>query len=116
MGVPLVVSMMQPDNEFFPNPGELSRLDVPGGPGVRVETGYVAGATVPPYYDSLVAKVVVHGRDREVAVARSIQALEELRIEGVRTTKDVHLRLLRESVFREGPVTTAWLEGFLAGE
>jgi acetyl-CoA carboxylase biotin carboxylase subunit len=108
------INAEDPDNDFFPSPGELTRFDLPGGPGVRVETGYVAGGKVPPYYDSLLAKLVVHGRDRDEALARAVQALQELRIEGVRTTKDVHLRLLRESAFRDGPVTTAWLEGFLA--
>jgi acetyl-CoA carboxylase biotin carboxylase subunit len=109
------INAEDPDNDFFPSPGQLTRFDVPGGPGVRVETGFVAGDQVAPYYDSLLAKVVVHGRDRDEAVARSVQALTELRVEGVRTTRDVHLRLLRESAVRQGPVTTAWLEQFLAG-
>ena len=67
-----------------------------------------------PYYDSLLAKLVVHGRDRQEAVARSVQALEELCVEGVSTTRDVHLRLLKDSVLRDGPVTTSWLERLLA--
>ena len=107
------INAEDPDNGFFPSPGTLTRFDLPGGPGVRVETGFVAGGTVPPYYDSLLAKVVVHGRDRDEALARSVQALEELRVEGVSTTTDVHLRLVRDSQLRHGPVTTAWLEGFL---
>jgi acetyl-CoA carboxylase biotin carboxylase subunit len=109
------INAEDPDNDFFPSPGQLTRFDVPGGPGVRVETGFVAGDTVAPYYDSLLAKVVVHGRDREEALARSVQALTELRVEGVQTTRDVHLRLVRDSAVRQGPVTTAWLEDFLAG-
>jgi acetyl-CoA carboxylase biotin carboxylase subunit len=107
------INAEDPDNDFFPSPGTLTRFDLPGGPGVRVETGYVAGGQVAPYYDSLLAKIVVHGRDRDEAVARSVQALTELRIEGVTTTRDVHLRLLRDSPVRHGPVTTAWLEGYL---
>ncbi|MEO8851461.1 MAG: biotin carboxylase N-terminal domain-containing protein [Allobranchiibius sp.] len=101
-------------NDFFPSPGTLERFDVPGGPGVRVETGYVAGGTVSPYYDSLLMKVVVQGRDRAEAIARSIQALSELRIEGVANTRDLHLRLLQDSAVADGPVTTAWLETYLA--
>lgn len=93
----------------------LTRFDVPGGPGVRVETGYVCGDSVSPYYDSVLTKVVVHGRDRGEAIARSIQALEELNVEGVKTTRDIHLKLMRESAVREGPVTTSWLETYLAG-
>jgi acetyl-CoA carboxylase, biotin carboxylase subunit len=107
------INAEDPDNDFFPSPGTLTRFDLPGGPGVRVETGFVVGDQVAPYYDSLLAKVVVHGRDREEAVARSVQALGELQVEGVRTTRDVHLRLLRESAVRHGPVTTAWLEELL---
>jgi acetyl-CoA carboxylase, biotin carboxylase subunit len=107
------INAEDPENDFFPSPGTLTRFDLPGGPGVRVETGFVAGDQVAPYYDSLLAKVVVHGRDREEAVARSGQALGELQVEGVRTTRDVHLRLLRESAVRHGPVTTAWLEELL---
>jgi acetyl-CoA carboxylase biotin carboxylase subunit len=109
------INAEDPENDFFPSPGTLTRFDLPGGPGVRVETGFVAGDQVAPYYDSLLAKVVVHGRDREEAVARSVQALAELKVEGVRTTRDVHLRLLRDSPVRHGPVTTAWLEELLTG-
>ncbi len=102
------------ENNFFPSPGELTRFDLPGGPGVRVDTGYVCGDSVSPYYDSMLAKVIVHGRNREEAVARSIQALGEMNVEGVKTTRDIHVRLLQESAVREGPVTTSWLETYLA--
>jgi acetyl-CoA carboxylase biotin carboxylase subunit len=112
----LRINAEDPDNGFFPSPGTLDRLDLPGGPGVRVETGYVAGASVAPYYDSLLAKLVVHGRTRAEALARSVQALDELRVEGVATTRDVHLRLLVDSAVRDGPVTTSWLEGYLQKE
>lgn len=108
------INAEDPDNDFFPSPGELTRFDLPGGPGVRVETGYVAGDSVAPYYDSMLAKIVVHGRNRPEAIARSIQALAELNVEGVSTTRDVHLRLLRDSAVAEGPVTTRWLEEWLA--
>nr|MDQ2851880.1 acetyl-CoA carboxylase biotin carboxylase subunit [Actinomycetota bacterium] len=108
------INAEDPAQDFFPSPGTLERFDLPGGPGVRVETGYVAGGIVSPYYDSLLAKVVVQGKDRAEAIARSIQALTELRIEGVAHTRDLHLRLLRESDVANGPVTTAWLETYLA--
>lgn len=108
------INAEDPSQDFFPSPGTLERFDLPGGPGVRVETGYVAGGTVSPYYDSLLAKVVVQGKDRAEAIARSIQALSELCIEGVAHTRDLHLRLLRESDVANGPVTTAWLEAYLA--
>ncbi len=108
------INAEDPENGFFPSPGELTRFDLPGGPGVRVDTGYVCGDTVSPYYDSMLAKVIVHGRDREEAVARSLQALAEMNVEGVKTTRDVHVRLLQESAVRDGPVTTSWLETYLA--
>lgn len=108
------INAEDPSQDFFPSPGTLERFDLPGGPGVRIETGYVTGGAVSPYYDSLLMKVVVHGKDRAEAIARSIQALSELCIEGVANTRDLHLRLLRDSAVAEGPVTTAWLETFLA--
>ncbi len=107
------INAEDPENGFFPSPGELRRFDLPEGPGVRVESGYVVGDTVPPYYDSLLAKVVVHGSDRAEAIERSVRALDALVVEGVTTTRDVHLRLLRESAVKDGPVTTTWLEEFL---
>jgi acetyl-CoA carboxylase, biotin carboxylase subunit len=107
------VNAEDPENDFFPSPGDLTRLDLPGGPGVRVETGFAAGDAIAPYYDSLLAKLVVHGRTRAEAVSRSIQALSELRVEGVKSTVDVHLRLLRESRVADGPVTTNWLETWM---
>lgn len=108
------INAEDPANDFFPSPGDLTRFDLPGGPGVRVDTGYVCGDSVSPYYDSMLAKVIVHGRDRREAIARSIQALREMNVEGVTTTRDIHLELLRESAVREGPVTTSWLETYLA--
>lgn len=110
------INAEDPARDFFPSPGTLERFDLPGGPGVRVETGYVAGATVPPFYDSLLAKIVVHGRDRAEAIARSVQALSELQIDGVAHTRDLHLQLLRETDIAEGPVSTAWLEHYLQRE
>ena len=108
------INAEDPDNDFFPSPGALTRFDLPRGEGIRVETGYVTGDNVSPYYDSLLAKLVVTGADRADAIKRSIEALTDLRIEGVKTTRDVHLRLLTDSAVADGPVTTSWLEDFLA--
>jgi len=109
----LRVNAEDPEQNFFPSPGKLERFDLPGGPGVRVETGFVAGDVVPPYYDSLLAKIVVWGADREQAFARAGQALDELVVEGVATTADLHRRLLASDDLRAGPVTTRWLENWL---
>ena len=104
------INAENPQQDFFPSPGTLTAFDPPGGPGVRVDAGVVAGGEVPPYYDSLVAKIIVHGRDREAALARGAQALSELHIDGILTTRDLHLELLRAADLRNGPVTTNWLE------
>lgn len=107
----LRINAENPDQNFFPSPGTLERFDVPAGPGIRVDTGFVAGDAVSPYYDSLLAKLVVHGPDRTVAFARAAQALRELRVEGIKTTAPLHARLVE--VVQTGPVHTTWLEGWL---
>lgn len=104
------INAEDPDQDFFPSPGEITRFDPPNGPGVRVDSGFVAGGQIAPYYDSLLAKVVVHGRDRDEALARASQALSELTVEGVTTTRDLHLALLEEPALREGAVSTTWFE------
>lgn len=104
------INAENPQQNFFPSPGELTRFDTPGGIGVRVDSGVRAGGQVAPYYDSLVAKLIVWGKDRNEAFARSVQALGELNIEGVNTTRDLHLALLEAEDLQDGPVTTTWLE------
>jgi acetyl-CoA carboxylase biotin carboxylase subunit len=89
-------------NGFAPQAGTLSRVVFPGGPGIRVDTHVYSGATVPPYYDSLLAKIVAHGETREAAIARMERALRETAIEGVRTTIGQCLEILGTSAFREG--------------
>lgn len=104
------INAEDPDQDFFPSPGEITRFDPPNGPGVRVDSGFVAGGQIAPYYDSLLAKVVVHGRDRDEALARASQALSELTVEGVTTTRGRHLALLEEPDLRAGAVSTTWFE------
>ncbi len=108
--VELRINAEDPDNQFQPTPGELSRLDLPGGPGVRVDTGFVAGDRISPFYDSMIAKLVCFGPDRDTALTRARQALAELRVEGVPTTASTHRRLLDEADLRAGAVHTRWLE------
>jgi acetyl-CoA/propionyl-CoA carboxylase biotin carboxyl carrier protein len=95
---------------FLPAPGRLTRFDPPSGPGVRVDAGYAAGDMVPGEYDSLIAKVITRGVDREHAVRRMKRALREFVIEGVPTTIPVHLRLLEDADFRRGQHTTRTIE------
>ncbi|MEW5865917.1 MAG: acetyl-CoA carboxylase biotin carboxylase subunit [Bacillota bacterium] len=98
------VNAENPDRNFMPSPGEVSSLMLPGGPGVRVDTALYAGCRVPPYYDSLVAKVAVWGRDRDEALARMSRALDEFEIGGISTNIEFQRRLLGSSRFREARI------------
>jgi acetyl-CoA carboxylase, biotin carboxylase subunit len=98
---------------FAPSPGTITTFHLPGGPGVRVDTAAYSGWKIPPYYDSLIAKLIVHGRDREEALARGRRALELFIVEGVKTTIPLHLRLLDDPDVRHGRFSTKWLERWL---
>ncbi|WP_324717598.1 acetyl-CoA carboxylase biotin carboxylase subunit [Carboxydochorda subterranea] len=95
---------------FTPSPGTITGLWLPGGPGVRVDTAIYAGYTVPPYYDSLLAKLMAWGQQREEAVARMASALAELRIEGVRTNVEFLRRVVSSPEFGEGRLSTDFVE------
>jgi acetyl-CoA carboxylase biotin carboxylase subunit len=101
--------------DFRPSPGRIDRVVLPVGEGIRVDTHVQGGSVVPPYYDSLLAKLVVHGADRADALARARTALELLRIEGVTTTAPVHAALMADPEFCAGGVDTAFFESFLRG-
>ena len=98
---------------FRPSPGRIDRVVLPVGDGLRVDTHVQGGSVVPPYYDSLLAKLIVHGRDRADALARARAALDLLRIDGVTTTVPVHQALLADPEFAAGGVDTAFFERFL---
>jgi acetyl-CoA carboxylase biotin carboxylase subunit len=107
-------------DNFRPQTGEIERLTLPGGPGVRVDTHLYAGYEVPPFYDSLLAKLIVWGEDREMALARSARALGELEIEGVTTNIPFHRGIVGNDAFREARVSTNLLDrvgpgAFVAG-
>ncbi len=108
------INAEDPENDFFPSPGEVTGVEVPGGPGVRVDTAVFAGYQIPPFYDSMVSKLVVRGADRHEALARGGRALEEYRLEGIKTTIPLHLRLLREEAFLSGRYGTGYLEKLLS--
>jgi acetyl-CoA carboxylase biotin carboxylase subunit len=99
---------------FAPSPGTITTFHLPGGPGVRIDTAAYSGWKIPPYYDSLIAKLIVHGRDRDEAMMRGRRALELFIVEGVKTSIPLHLRLLAESDVRHGRVSTKWLERWLS--
>jgi acetyl-CoA carboxylase, biotin carboxylase subunit len=109
------INAEDPERSFLPSPGEIVALEVPGGPGVRVDTAAYAGYHVPPFYDSLLAKLIVWGRDREEAIARGRRALREFRIDGVKTTIPFHLELLEDEAFLAGDYHVEFLERRLDG-
>ncbi len=108
--VELRINAEDPANGFAPTPGEVARFDLPGGPGVRVDTWLTQGDRITPFYDSLVAKLVCWGADRAQAYARARQALREFHVEGVASTIQLHRELTDDAELLAGPVHTTWLE------
>ncbi|MDO5044814.1 MAG: acetyl-CoA carboxylase biotin carboxylase subunit [Coriobacteriia bacterium] len=108
------INAEDPDHSFRPNPGKITKLILPGGPGVRVDTHIYEGYKVPPTYDSLIAKLIVWGKDREQALARSKRALSEFVIEGIKTTIPFHLAALEEKAFKNGMVYTDFIETYMS--
>jgi acetyl-CoA carboxylase biotin carboxylase subunit len=104
------VNAEDPERAFLPSPGEITGLALPGGPGVRVDTAAFAGYHVPPFYDSLVAKLICWGRDRDEAIARTRRALEEFFVEGISTTIPFHLDLLADPSVQAGEYHVEFLE------
>jgi acetyl-CoA carboxylase, biotin carboxylase subunit len=104
------INAEDPERDFLPSPGRITSFHVPGGPGVRVDTHAYAGYVIPPHYDSLLAKLIVHGADRAEAIGRARAALDEFVVEGVRTTLPFHLALLENDRFLEGAVDTRFVE------
>ncbi|TAN40814.1 MAG: acetyl-CoA carboxylase biotin carboxylase subunit [Nitrospirae bacterium] len=95
---------------FIPCPGTITFLSLPGGPGVRVDTAIYNGCVIPPHYDSLIAKLIVHGKDRAEAIAKMKRALDEFVIEGIKTTIPFHKRVLDNPDFIRGDITTGFIE------
>ncbi|MGD8866352.1 MAG: acetyl-CoA carboxylase biotin carboxylase subunit [Gemmatimonadales bacterium] len=106
------VNAEDPKKDFRPNPGTITTFHTPGGPGVRVDTHVYSGYAIPPYYDSLIAKLIVRGRSRDEAIARARLALEMFVIEGVETTISFLSEVLDHPDFRAGDVDTNFLERF----
>jgi acetyl-CoA carboxylase biotin carboxylase subunit len=104
------INAEDPDRGFRPSPGLIKQLYIPGGPGVRWDSHAHVGYTVPPYYDSMIGKLIVHRPTREEAIACMIRALGELRIEGIKTTAPFHKRVLSHATFAEGMVDTKFVE------
>lgn len=101
-------------NTFTPSPGKVTEFHAPGGLGVRLDSALYAGYTIPPYYDSMIGKLIVHGRDRQEALMRLKRALGEMVVGGVETTIPLHQALLNEPAFLAGDYHIRWLESWLA--
>jgi acetyl-CoA carboxylase biotin carboxylase subunit len=112
--VELRINAEDPDAGFRPSPGRITSWSVPCRPNVRVDTHCTEGYVVPPYYDSLIAKVMVHAADRDQAVAGLRDVLDETVIEGISTTRQLGRDVLASEEFRRLTISTRWLDGFLA--
>ena len=98
--------------KFTPSPGKITAFNIPGGPGVRVDTAVYPGYVVPPYYDSMIAKLIVHARTRELAIARMRRALQMMVVEGIKTTIPLHLKIMDDENFQKGEFSTKFMEEF----
>jgi acetyl-CoA carboxylase, biotin carboxylase subunit len=105
------INAEDPDT-FAPSPGLITACNIPGGPGVRVDTAIYPGYFVPPYYDSMVAKLIVHARTRDLAIMRMRRALEAMVIEGIKTTVPLHQRIMEDPEFQSGNYSTKFMERF----
>ncbi len=106
------INAEDPYHDFRSSPGKITSFHIPGGYGVRVDTHAYAGYVIPPYYDSLIAKLIVHGRDRQEAINRMLHALEEFIIEGIHTTIPFHQQVLESEEFRSGMFDTHFVDTF----
>ena len=106
------VNAEDPDS-FMPSPGKVINFHAPGGPGVRVDSGCYSGITIPPYYDSMIAKLIVYGENRESCIARLERALEEFVVEGIKTTIPFYQKILKEESFLNGNYDIHWVENYM---
>jgi acetyl-CoA carboxylase biotin carboxylase subunit len=101
---------------FIPSAGKITAFNVPGGNGVRVDTAQYAEGVVPPYYDSLIAKLIVHGRDRAEAIAKMERALSQFVVQGIETSIPLHQAIFADAGFRASEFDTGFMERFLASQ
>lgn len=106
------INAEDPMNDFRPSPGAITEYHEPGGHGIRIDTHCYAGYTIPPFYDSMIAKLITVAQTREEAITKMERALSEYIIEGVKTTIPFHARLMKHESFRKGNITTKFLEGW----
>ncbi|MFA7074007.1 MAG: acetyl-CoA carboxylase biotin carboxylase subunit [Endomicrobiaceae bacterium] len=110
------INAEDPDKDFIPSPGKIGHLYLPGGPGIRVDTHVYSGYTIPPFYDSLIAKIIAHGSTREEAITRMSRALKETQIEGIKNTSSLHAKIMENEFFHKGNVCTDFLPKYIFGK
>lgn len=108
--IELRINAEDADRDFIPCPGRIETWDTPSGDGIRIDSHCYEGYTVPPFYDSLMGKLIVHAPDREQAIELMLKAIDGFEVKGVHTTLPFHRRVLNHSDFRQGKVTTKWVE------
>jgi acetyl-CoA carboxylase biotin carboxylase subunit len=109
------INAEDPDKDFIPSPGIIGRLYLPGGMGIRTDTHVYSGYEIPPFYDSLIAKIIALGEDREEAIARMTRALKEVEIENIKNTSALHSKIMANEKFRKGGVSTDFLPKYIFG-
>ncbi|MDR2676758.1 MAG: acetyl-CoA carboxylase biotin carboxylase subunit [Endomicrobium sp.] len=109
------INAEDPDRDFIPSPGTIGKLFLPGGYGIRLDTHVYSGYTIPPFYDSLIAKIIAFGSNREEAIVRMQRALKEVEIEGVKNTSLLHSKIMANEKFRKGSVSTDFLTKYILG-
>ncbi len=110
------INAEDPYNDFRPSPGKITTLHVPGGHGIRVDTHIYSGYTIPPFYDSMIAKVIAIAQTRDEAIATMERALSEFVIEGIKTTIPFHVKMLKDENFRAGNFNTQYMNTWVMGE
>ena len=106
------INAENPEKKFMPCPGKIEYLHLPGGNGIRVDSAIYSGYTIPPYYDSMIAKIIVHAKDRPSAIAKMRSALGEINIDGVTTNLDYQYEIINHSVFQSGNVNTHFIQDY----
>lgn len=104
------INAENPKMGFLPSPGRITALNLPGGPGVRIDSAAYQGCEISPYYDSMIAKLIVHAHNRDSAIRKMKSALAEFLVEGVDTNIDYHLAILRDEAFVEGRIDNSYLD------
>jgi len=107
------INAEDPENDFIPSPGKIEKCILPGGPNLRIDTHIFQGYSIPPFYDSMVAKLIAYGKTRQQAIAVMRRALDELVIEPVKTTVDLYKKILEHPQFLRGQYTTDFINSLI---